>query len=188
MSKRLVIVSKFLSKYLRHEPDGLGLTLEPGGWVSVENLLEGAAKHDFPITKAELLQVVAESDKQRFALDETGARIRANQGHSTEVDLQLKEVDPPEQLFHGTVAKFLDSILAEGLKKMSRHDVHLSKDVQTAAKVGERRGKPIILVIESGRMAADGFKFRLSENGVWLTEHVPAQYIRPLVTAPSRTT
>ena len=104
------------------------------------------------------------------------------------MDLQLKEVYPPEQLFHGTVVKFLDAILAEGLKKMSRHDVHLSKDVQTAAKVGEQRGKPIILVVDSGKMAADGFTFRLSDIGVWLTEHVPPQYIRPLETAPSRTT
>jgi putative RNA 2'-phosphotransferase len=178
MNKRLVTISKFLSKYLRHEPESLGLSLEPGGWVAIEDLLAGAAKLGFPISREELAQVVVESDKQRFSFDETGAKIRANQGHSTDVDLQLKEVDPPEQLFHGTVEKFLDSILAEGLKKMDRHDVHLSKDVETATKVGERRGKPIILVIDSGRMAADGFKFRLSENGVWLTDHVPPQYIR----------
>ena len=135
-------------------------------------------RQGFPITEEELLQVVAESDKQRFSLDETKTKIRANQGHSTEVDLQLKEAEPPTQLFHGTVSKFLDAILAEGLKKMDRHDVHLSKDVQTALKVGGRRGKPVILVIDSAKMAADGYKFRLSENGVWLTDHVPPQYIR----------
>jgi putative RNA 2'-phosphotransferase len=178
MSKSLVTVSKFLSKYLRHEPEALGLTLEPGGWVLVEELLSGAAKNDFPISREELERVVAESDKKRFSFDEAGTRIRANQGHSTDVDLQLKEVEPPEQLFHGTVERFLDAILAEGLKKMDRHDVHLSKDVQTASKVGERRGKPIILVIDSAKMATDGFKFRLSENGVWLTDHVPSQYLR----------
>lgn len=177
MNKRLITVSKFLSKYLRHEPEALGLALEPGGWVFVADLLAGATKIGFPITREELSQVVAENDKPRFALDETGARIRANQGHSTEVDLQLKEADPPEQLFHGTVSKFLNAILTEGLKKMDRHDVHLSQDVQTAAKVGQRRGKPIILVIDSARMAADGFKFRLSDNGVWLTDHVPPRYI-----------
>ena len=178
MNKRLVSTSKFLSKYLRHEPKALGLTLESGGWVAVDDLLAGATKFGFPISKDELVQVVAQSDKKRFSFDQSGTKIRANQGHSTVVDLQLKEVDPPEQLFHGTVERFLDSILAEGLKKMERHDVHLSKDVQTATKVAERRGKPVILMIDSARMAADGFKFRLSENGVWLTGHVPPQYIR----------
>jgi putative RNA 2'-phosphotransferase len=178
MSKRQVTVSKFVSKYLRHEPEALGLTLEPGGWDAVDDLLAGAARIGFSITRAELDQVVAGSDKQRFAFDDSGDKIRANQGHSTEVDLQLTEVAPPERLFHGTVGKFLDAILAEGLKKMDRHDVHLSKDVQTATKVGERRGKPIILVIDSAKMAADGFNFRVSENGVWLTDHVPPEYIR----------
>jgi putative RNA 2'-phosphotransferase len=178
MPHRLVTVSKFLSKYLRHEPTALGLSLEPGGWVAVEALLAGAGKIGFPISREELDQVVAESDKQRFSFDETGTKIRANQGHSTEVDLQLKEVEPPEQLFHGTVDRFLDAILAEGLKKMDRHDVHLSKDMETATKVGQRRGKPAILVIDSSRMAADGFKFRVSDNGIWLTDHVPPKYIR----------
>ncbi len=178
MTQRLVTVSKFLSKYLRHEPEALGLALEPGGWVRIDDVLSGAAQKGFPISKDELLRVVAENDKQRFSLDETQTRIRANQGHSAEVDLQLKEVAPPPQLFHGTVAKFLDSILAAGLQKMDRHDVHLSKDVETATKVGRRRGKPIILVIDSPKMAADGYKFRLSENGVWLTDHVPVKYIR----------
>ena len=180
MSKRLVIVSKFISKYLRHEPETLGLTLEPGGWVSIADLLDGAERQGFPITEAELLQVVVESDKQRFALDDSKTRIRANQGHSTSVDLQLNEVEPPTCLYHGTVDKFLDAILLEGLKKMSRHDVHLSKDIATATKVGERRGKPIILVIDSMRMSADGYKFRLSENGVWLTDYVPPRYIQLL--------
>lgn len=100
--------------------------------------------------------MVADNDKQRFSFDETGSRIRANQSHSAEVDLQPKELEPPERLFHGTVAKFVDAIRAEGLRKMNRHDVHLSKDVETATKVGQRRGKPVILVIESARMAAEG--------------------------------
>jgi putative RNA 2'-phosphotransferase len=180
MDKRLVTVSKFLSKYLRHEPEALGLTLEPGGWVLVDELLAGAARIGFPIAADELARVVADNDKQRFALDETGSKIRANQGHSTEVDLQLSEAEPPELLYHGTVARFVDAIRTEGLKKMARHDVHLSKDIETASKVGQRRGKPVILVIESARMAADGLRFRLSANGVWLTDHVPPQYIRPL--------
>ena len=155
MTKRLVTVSKFLSKYLRHEPEVLGLTLEPGGWVLVDDLLAGADKQGFPITKEELFQVVAENDKRRFSLNEAGTKIRANQGHSTEVDLQLKEAEPPTQLFHGTVSRFLDAILTEGLKKMDRHDVHLSKDLQTALKVGGRRGRPVVLAIDSAKMAAD---------------------------------
>ena len=180
MSKRLVTISKFMSKYLRHQPEALGLVLEPGGWVLIADLLDGAARQGFPITPEELLQVVAENDKQRFALDDTQTRIRANQGHSTSVDLHLDDAVPPAHLYHGTVDKFLAAILVEGLKKMSRHDVHLSQDVQTAAKVGERRGKPIVLVIDSAAMAADGFKFRISANQVWLTEHVPPKYIRIL--------
>ncbi|HWB09774.1 MAG TPA: RNA 2'-phosphotransferase [Pirellulales bacterium] len=180
MNKRLITVSKFLSKHLRHEPETLGLTLEPGGWVPVAHLLAGASRIGFSITAEELNWVVAESDKHRFSFDETGLKIRANQGHSTEVDLQLQEADPPEQLFHGTVARFLDAIRIEGLKKMNRHDVHLSRDVETATRVGQRRGRPVVLVIDSARMAADGHKFRLSTNGVWLTDHVPPRYIRLL--------
>jgi len=180
MNQRLVTVSKFLSKYLRHEPEALSLTLEPGGWVPVEDVLAGASRIGFSITVEELKQVVAENDKQRFSFDEAGSKIRANQGHSAEVDLQLKEAEPPEQLYHGTVAKFLDAIRTEGLRKMNRHDVHLSKDAQSASKVGQRRGKPVILVIESAKMAADGYRFRLSANGVWLTDHVPPRYIRLL--------
>lgn len=180
MNKRLVTISKFLSKHLRHEPEALGLVLDPGGWVVVKDLLAGATGIGFPITVEELNQVVAENDKQRFAFDVTGSKIRANQGHSTEVDLQLAEVEPPERLYHGTVAKYVDAIRTDGLKKMNRHDVHLSKDVETATKVGARRGKPVILVIESGRMAADGYTFRRSANGVWLTDHVPPHYVRLL--------
>lgn len=178
MNKRLTTVSRFLSKHLRHEPEKLGLSLAPGGWVAVADLLAGAAKIGFPLSREELQQVVAENDKRRFALDETGRRIRANQGHSTEVDLLLSETNPPGALFHGTVERFLDAIRAEGLKKMNRHDVHLSADIQTAAKVCQRRGKPVILAVDSARMAADGIKFRVSANGVWLTEHVPPRYIR----------
>lgn len=178
MNKRSVTISKFISKYLRHEPHILGLTLEPGGWVRIEDLLDGAEKHGFPFTIDELFQVVNENDKQRFAVDETLKKIRANQGHSTEVDLQLIEARPPTQLFHGTVMTSLDVILLEGLKKMNRHDVHLSNDVETATKVGARRGQPVVLIIDSGKMFQDGYTFRVSENGVWLTDHVPPNYIR----------
>jgi putative RNA 2'-phosphotransferase len=156
----------------------LGLTLEPGGWVLIDDVLNGAAQRHFRISREELNEVVAQNDKQRYSFDETGTKIRANQGHSVEVDLQLQEAAPPAELFHGTVAKFLDAILAEGLQKMNRHDVHLSPNLETATKVGQRRGKPVILIIESGRMHADGYKFRRSDNGVWLTDHVPPKYLR----------
>lgn len=178
MDKRLVTVSKFLSKCLRHEPELVGLELEPGGWASIELLLAGAARTGFSISRAELDRVVAENDKRRFAVDDSGTRIRANQGHSTSVELQLQEVPPPSELYHGTVDRFLSAILAEGLRKMNRHDVHLSADVETAVKVGQRRGKPVVLAIDAAQMAADGLTFRLSENGVWLTEHVPTKYLR----------
>ena len=180
MNRQHVTTSKFLSKHLRHAPEELGLTLEEGGWVRVDDLLAGAARKGVTISRAELIEIVETNDKRRFSFDETGERIRANQGHSTEVELNLPEVEPPAELFHGTVEKFLPAILAEGLKKMDRHDVHLSKDVETATRVGARRGKPIILVVDAARMSADGYKFRLSANGVWLTEHVSSQYLRQM--------
>jgi putative RNA 2'-phosphotransferase len=180
MNKRSITVSKFISKHLRHEPEAIGLTLAPGGWVAVEDLLAGARRVGFPINPEELKQVVAESDKRRFAFDDTGTLIRANQGHSTEVDLELPEATPPDRLYHGTVPRFLDVILVEGLRKMARHDVHLSPDTATAEKVGERRGKPVLLVVDARAMIADGHKFRVSANGVWLTDHVPAKYLRRL--------
>ncbi len=178
MSKRRITISKFMSKYLRHEPDALGLTLEAGGWVLIDDLLKGAASIGFHFSREELFQVVIESDKQRFSIDDSETKIRANQGHSTSVDLQLQPAVPPRQLYHGTVEAFLDAIWAEGLKKMNRHHVHLSPDMETANKVGMRRGKPVILVIDSARMSEDGFVFYLSANGVWLTDHVPAGYLR----------
>ena len=177
MNKRLVTVSKYLSKYLRHAPHELGLTLQPGGWVPVDDLLNAAEKHGFPITYDELVDCVETNDKQRFAFDETGDLIRANQGHSVEVDLQLEEREPPETLYHGTVERFLPSILKEGLVRGKRHHVHLSKDVETARKVGARRGKPVILKVDAGRMHRDGHKFLLSANGVWLTDAVPPSYL-----------
>jgi putative RNA 2'-phosphotransferase len=140
MDKRLITVSKYLAKYLRHAPHELGLTLEPGGWVPVDDLLAAAEKSGFPISYDELVECVETNDKQRFAFDVAGELIRANQGHSVEVDLRLEEQEPPEMLYHGTVERFLPSILAEGLVRAKRHHVHLSKDVETARKVGARRG------------------------------------------------
>jgi putative RNA 2'-phosphotransferase len=170
-------VSKYLSKYLRHSPEELGLTLRPGGWVTVEDLLAAAEEHGFPIGYDELIECVETSDKKRFSFDEAGDLIRANQGHSVEVDLQLEEREPPDVLYHGTVERFMASILSGGLDKGRRHHVHLSRDVETARKVGARRGNPVILTVDAGRMHRDGHKFFVSANGVWLTDAVPPGYL-----------
>src|SRR4051794_357652 len=137
-NRRLVTVSKFLSKYLRHDPAGLGLTLEPGGWVRVEDLLAGCARANFRVSRAELDEVVEKNDKQRFSFDETGERIRANQGHSAPVDLQLSPQTPPDVLYHGSAGHVVEQILRGGVKRMSRHHVHLSTTTDTAKTVGKR--------------------------------------------------
>ncbi len=177
MQPRAVRLSKYLAKYLRHAPQGLGLKLQPGGWVPVDDLLAAALRNGFPIAYDELVECVETNDKQRFALDVSGELIRANQGHSVAVDLQLEEREPPETLYHGTVERFLSSILEDGLVRGKRHHVHLSKDVETARKVGSRRGKPVILEVDAGRMHREGQKFLLSANGVWLTDAVPPSYL-----------
>jgi putative RNA 2'-phosphotransferase len=178
--KQLTRISKFLSKYLRHEPATLGLTLASGGWVMVDDLLQACARHNFPITKAQLDEVVEKNNKKRFSFDETGQKIRANQGHSTEVDLQLEPQTPPTILYHGSAQKNLESIMATGLEKRSRHHVHLSKDIATATNVGSRHGKPIVLAIDTKAMQEAGFVFYCSENGVWLVDSVPPKFLRQI--------
>ena len=178
--RRLVTVSKFLAKHLRHAPQALGLTLQPGGWAAVDQVLAASHKAGFPITYDELLECVETNDKQRFSFDDTGDLIRANQGHSVAVDLQFEERVPPDVLYHGTVERFLASIFAEGLKKGKRHHVHMSNDVATARKVGARRGQPVVLQIAAAMMHVQGFTFYLSVNGVWLTETVPAEFLTRL--------
>ena len=175
--KRLVKTSKYLSRHLRHQPERLGVTLEAGGWVRVETLLRACADHGMPLTFEELREVVESNDKRRFSFDAGGMRIRANQGHSVEVNLELEPVPPPEVLYHGTGHKSVDAILEHGLERMGRHHVHLSADVETAGRVGSRHGKPVVLEVAAGTMAADGFEFLRSENGVWLTERVPPRYL-----------
>ena len=175
-------ISKFLSLVLRHSPETIGLTLDANGWADVEELLTKSARQHHSFSKEELEEIVATNDKQRFIFNADKTKIRANQGHSVEVDLSLTATMPPEVLYHGTVAKFLPNIRAEGLKKMERQHVHLSKDIETATKVGNRRGTAMILHIQSGVMYKEGYAFYLSANGVWLTDNVPARYIEFNVT------
>jgi putative RNA 2'-phosphotransferase len=170
--RRLKKISKYLSRHLRHEPGRIGISLDGRGWIEVDILLKALADHDFRITRDELKEVVERNDKQRFAMRD--GRIRANQGHTVDVDLGLDPAEPPPVLFHGTTGAYLEAIREEGLKAMDRHDVHLSPDRETAVKVGSRRGKPVVLEVDAGRMAREGHVFYRSENGVWLTEHVPA--------------
>lgn len=170
-------ISKFLSLVLRHEPAKIGIELDEHGWTDCRGLIEAAARHGVRFDRATLLEIVRTNDKQRFALSDDGTRIRANQGHSVTVDLALVPKPPPETLYHGTVEKFLGSIRSEGLQKGERHHVHLSPDLVTATKVGQRRGKPIILQVRAAAMAAAGHPFFLSDNGVWLTDTVPPEFI-----------
>jgi putative RNA 2'-phosphotransferase len=172
-----VRTSKFLSLVLRHDPGRIGIRLDEAGWVSVDELLAAAAAHGVALTREGLREIVATSDKQRFALSADGARIRANQGHSVEVDLQLPPREPPERLYHGTVEEALPGIREQGLLRGARRHVHLSLDVDTATKVGRRRGEPVILTVRAADMHAAGHVFYRAENGVWLTEHVPARFI-----------
>ncbi len=152
----------------------------PAGWARVDDLLRLGAAAGRPITHDDLADVVATSDKQRFALSDDGLRIRANRGHTIEVDLDLPELVPPDELFHGTARRFLDAILREGLSRRARHHVHLTANRDTAIAVGTRYGAPVLLRIAAARMHADGHVFRCSANGVWLTEAVPPRYLETL--------
>lgn len=177
MARDLVRLSKFLSKHLRHDPAGLGLELQPGGWVEVAALLSACARRGVPISRSQLEEIVRSSDKQRFALDADGRKIRANQGHSVEVDLQLAPATPPAELYHGTAERLVATILREGLKKMTRHHVHLSSEVEMARKVGGRHGRPVVLAVAAAAMHAEGVAFFRSENGVWLVDAVAPQFL-----------
>lgn len=169
--------SRFLSLVLRHRPEKIGIELDSAGWVDVDKLLKACAS-DRPITRTDLERVVAENDKQRFSISSDGRRIRANQGHSVDVELGLGPTTPPVELYHGTTYRFVDSILKQGLLKGKRHHVHLSADVETAKKVGARRGTPVILTVRATDMHVEGHIFFVTENGVWLTDHVPPKYLK----------
>ncbi|RPD47604.1 RNA 2'-phosphotransferase [Hymenobacter sediminis] len=178
--KETTRLSKLLSLVLRHEPARLGLTLDAQGWVEVDTLLTQAKAHQVPLTRENLLYIVETNAKQRFRLSDDQQRIRASQGHSVEVELGYAPVAPPTVLYHGTATRHQATILQNGLQKMSRQQVHLSADVATAQQVGGRHGKPVVLVVAAARMHADGYAFYQADNGVWLTDEVPAQYLQLL--------
>ena len=168
-------ISKYLSFILRHQPDSIGLELSDEGWTNIKELIGKTRK--FKLTRELINTVVENNDKKRFLISEDGERIKANQGHSIEVKLELEPVTPPDFLLHGTAERFLESILREGLTKQKRHHVHLSETQKTALSVGGRYGQPILLKIDSKLMHEDGFEFYKTENSVWLVDHVPAKYL-----------
>ncbi|KAF6666605.1 RNA 2'-phosphotransferase [Pantoea sp. EKM101V] len=177
-NKQLNEISKFLSYILRHEPHTIGLQLDAEGWADINSLITGAANEGHILDLALIQTIVNSSDKKRFTLSDDGQRIRAAQGHSApNVNLQHREKEPPELLYHGTATRFIESIFQQGLIAGSRHHVHLSQETRTAIVVGQRYGKPVLLEIESQRMYQHGYKFFQAENGVWLTETVPINFI-----------
>lgn len=177
MNKNIKSLSKFLSLVLRHKPETISLTLDQNGWARVDEILEKLNLSNRKVTLDELKYVVEHNDKKRFTFNDDQTKIRANQGHSISVDVELQENQPPEFLYHGTVDRFISVIKKEGLKKMDRQHVHLSEDLKTAQNVGSRRGKPVVLSILSKKMHEAGFQFYLSKNGVWLTDYVEPQFI-----------
>lgn len=177
-------LGRFLSLVLRHRPSAAGITLDAHGWADVDELLSGVRRTGRRIDMDTLERIVRENNKRRYSFNEDHTKIRANQGHSIPVDVELKKEIPPRRLYHGTVERFLPSIRREGIRKMGRQYVHLSADYQTAEEVGRRRGTPVVIVIDAEAMARDGAVFYLSENGVWLCDHVAPEYFldpEPLV-------
>lgn len=176
----LIQTSRYISLLLRHKPEAAGITLDANGWCDTCQLI-AAVSQTRPLDMALLERIVAEDEKQRYSFNEDKSKIRANQGHSVAVDVQLEELEPPEYLWHGTAEKYVDSILREGLLPQSRLYVHLSPDYDTAIKVGSRHGKVVVFRVHTGKMSGDGFRFYRSVNGVWLTKAVPAQYLEQLL-------
>lgn len=172
-----VAVSKFLSLVLRHKPETIGLHLDKHGWADIDELIRLANGHGRKLDRQTITDIVASSDKQRFALDDSKTRIRANQGHSIDVGLELEARQPPDVLFHGTATRFIDAIRAQGLRKGKRQHVHLSEQEATAVRVGQRHGQPIVLTVQAGAMWRAGHCFYQSRNGVWLTDSVPVAFL-----------
>ena len=170
-------LSKFLSYILRHKPDSIGLVLDSQGWASIDELIAKSDVAGTAFNREQLLEVVSTNDKKRFSISADGQRIRAAQGHSVTVDLDLPPQAPPAVLYHGTATQFIESICATGLTAQNRQQVHLSADEKTAHRVGQRHGTPIVLTVDAARMYANGFAFFLADNGVWLTERVPPEFL-----------
>jgi putative RNA 2'-phosphotransferase len=176
--KQLDRISRFLSTHLRHDPKSIGIELDKEGWTNIDVLIAQASLHGKVFDRAFLQEVVDTNAKKRFAISEDGTRIRALQGHSTdEVDIAYEQMEPPGTLYHGTSRDFIDKIINEGLKPGERHYVHLTASVETAVKRAQTQGKPVLLEIPALEMHRQGFVFHLSENGVWLIKHVPAEFL-----------
>lgn len=178
MSKTEISISKFLSLVLRHQPETIGIKLDQNGWTDIHDLIEKANNYGVKFDRETLNHIVATNSKKRFAFNDTFDKIRASQGHSIEIELGYKNEKPPEILFHGTAEIFVKSILGTGLEKRNRQHVHLSSDLETAIKVGQRHGKPFIFKVLAEQMYNDNFQFFISENGVWLTDNVPTKYLK----------
>ena len=182
--KRMINTSKFISLILRHRPGIIGITLDEHGWADVQELISGVNDSEGHTLDMETLEEIVRTDeKQRYSFNEDHNLIRANQGHSIPVDVELKEMVPPAILWHGTGEKYVPSIDNQGLIPKGRLYVHLSSDTETARKVGSRHGKPVIYEIDCRKMSEDGYRFYLSENGIWLTKSVPAKYMRKVSSA-----
>lgn len=169
--------SRYLTRILRHTPSELGLELAPGGWIPIRDLLRAMRRAGRKLTRDELQALVDTNEKRRFTISSDGLRIRAAQGHSLAVDLQLSPAKPPDKLYHGTARHSLDGIFAAGLSPGKRKQVHLSPDVETAFRVGSRHGFSVVLTVDAAAMHADGFTFFVADNGVWLTDHVPTDFL-----------
>lgn len=176
--KQITTISKFLSLVLRHKPETIGIELDQNGWTDVNMLLEKSNSNGIQLDNETLKYIVETNSKKRFAFNETFDRIRASQGHSVEIELDYTSQKPPEILFHGTADKSVQSIFESGLQKQNRQQVHLSADLETAIKVGQRHGKPFVFKVLAEQMYNDKFEFFISDNGVWLTDNVPTKYLK----------
>lgn len=176
--KQLTHISKFLSLVLRHQPDTIDIQLDKNGWTDINELIEKANNYGIKFDRETLNQIVETNSKKRFAFNHTLDKIRASQGHSIDIELGYTNQKPPEILFHGTAEEFVQSISETGLEKRKRQHVHLSSDLETALKVGQRHGKPFIIKVLAEQMYNDNFQFYISDNGVWLTDKVPTKYLK----------
>ena len=174
-------LSVFISLILRHKPETIGITIDEYGWANVKELIDGINNSGKTINMDILEEIVRTDEKNRYSFNKDKTKIRANQGHSIPVNVELKEKTPPDILYHGTATRFLENIKQQGIKSMSRLYVHLSKDQETAFKVGDRHGKSVVLIIDAKRMHNDGIKFYLSENNVWLTKYIDSKYIKEFI-------